>query len=136
MLYELLTLTHPFDGATLKLLVLKILRGMYPPPSQRYSKPLRDLVDSMLKKDAGRRPSINEILALPLLQSRIGRFLSEEVKESEFSHTARSPQKNPAPRIFFSLIARSAGRRTPRLRRACSEFAAREIAPGKACSRG
>lgn len=98
MLYELLTLTHPFDGATLKLLVLKILRGLYPPVSQRYSRPLRELVDAMLRKDSARRPSINEILALPFLHARVGKFLSTDVKESEFSHTVRFATTPPGVR--------------------------------------
>jgi NIMA (never in mitosis gene a)-related kinase len=36
ILYELVTLRHAFDAQTLKLLVLKIIRGNYPPVSSAY----------------------------------------------------------------------------------------------------
>jgi len=44
ILYEMCTLTHPFDGSSLKLLILKILRGIYPPVPVKYGKSLRDAV--------------------------------------------------------------------------------------------
>eukprot|EP00854_Cymbomonas_tetramitiformis_P022692 gene22692-27392_t len=49
VLYELCSLKRAFDGASLPALVLKILRGKYPPLPGHYSKELRDLVCSLLQ---------------------------------------------------------------------------------------
>jgi NIMA (never in mitosis gene a)-related kinase len=51
VLYELCTLRKAFDGASLPALVVKILRGRYPPVASRYSAELRRLVDSLLKQN-------------------------------------------------------------------------------------
>jgi serine/threonine protein kinase len=48
VLYELTTLNHAFDGGNMCALVLKILRGKYPPIDERYSAELRDMVANML----------------------------------------------------------------------------------------
>ena len=49
VLYELATLKRAFNGQSLPALVLKILRGKYPPLPSRYSSNLRTLVDCMLR---------------------------------------------------------------------------------------
>lgn len=77
ILYELCTLKHAFDAQSLKLLVLKIVRGNYPPVHKSYSADLRGLVDAMIQKDPRKRPSVNDILGMPLLQQRINGFLSQ-----------------------------------------------------------
>ncbi len=51
VLYELATLRRAFDGNSLPALVVKILRGKYPPVPTRYSSSLRGLIESMLKQD-------------------------------------------------------------------------------------
>ena len=43
--------------------MLKILRGSYPPISNRYSYDLRNLVSSLLRKNPRERPSLNSILS-------------------------------------------------------------------------
>jgi NIMA (never in mitosis gene a)-related kinase len=42
----------------MKGLVLKILRGTYPPIPSNYSNDLRNLISEMLIKDPAKRPSI------------------------------------------------------------------------------
>jgi NIMA (never in mitosis gene a)-related kinase len=54
VLYELTTLRHAFDGGNMCALVLKILRGKYPPIDGSYSVELRDLVSRMLQSDVRR----------------------------------------------------------------------------------
>ena len=46
----------------MKTLMLKILRGSYPPISNRYSYDLRNMVAALLRKNPRDRPSINSIL--------------------------------------------------------------------------
>ena len=41
----------------------------------------------MLKRDPRQRPTIHELLKVPVLERRIERFLSENVFMDEFSHT-------------------------------------------------
>mmetsp|Transcript_2489 Transcript_2489/g.3616 ORF Transcript_2489/g.3616 Transcript_2489/m.3616 type:complete len:246 (-) Transcript_2489:10-747(-) len=51
VLYELTTLKHAFDGKSLPALILKILRGKYPPIPDVYSDELSSLIDDMLQID-------------------------------------------------------------------------------------
>lgn len=89
------TLRHAFDADTLKLLVLKILRGIYPPLPNSFSKDLRDLVANMLQKDANRRPSINQILGLSWLHDRAQKCLPPDIVADEFSHTVLHGKPKP-----------------------------------------
>jgi hypothetical protein len=59
-------------------LVLKILRGKYPPLPSTYSKELHALVAAMLELSPDRRPSIRQILALPHIRARIKRVCPGE----------------------------------------------------------
>ena len=62
ILYELLTLRHAFDGSSLPALVLKIVKGTFPPPPERFSPALRRLVTAMLQRDPAQRPTAQEVL--------------------------------------------------------------------------
>lgn len=41
----------------------------------------------MLTKDPRRRPSINDILKMPIIERRISQFLNNDDFKDEFSHT-------------------------------------------------
>jgi serine/threonine protein kinase len=69
VLYEMATLKHPFDGDSLVILASKILKDQYPPLDAMYSAELRELVRTMLCKDAKQRPIIREILCNRFLQA-------------------------------------------------------------------
>ncbi|EGD74020.1 NEK/NEK1 protein kinase [Salpingoeca rosetta] len=62
LLYEMLTLNHPFNGKSLPALVLKIMNGRFPPISGQYSQGMHDLINSLLANDPSARPSAAEIL--------------------------------------------------------------------------
>ena len=87
ILYELTTLKKPFEGSSLNQLMIRILKGTYPPISSRYSENLSALITELLHRDSHKRPSINAILRKPFLQERIRKFLPEAQFHSEFSHT-------------------------------------------------
>lgn len=87
VLYELTNLRHPFEAGNMKNLVLKIIRGSYPPVPSKYSSNLRDLVSALLKRSPRERPTINQILKQPFLWPRIKKFLTENEYSDEFSHT-------------------------------------------------
>eukprot|EP00002_Diphylleia_rotans_P014842 TRINITY_DN2885_c0_g1_i2.p1 TRINITY_DN2885_c0_g1~~TRINITY_DN2885_c0_g1_i2.p1 ORF type:complete len:507 (+),score=75.85 TRINITY_DN2885_c0_g1_i2:50-1570(+) len=61
-LYELCTLKHPFDATNQGALILKILRGKYPPITG-YSLELKRFVDACLTRDSSSRPDVNQILS-------------------------------------------------------------------------
>jgi len=83
ILYELLTLRHAFDANCMKGLVLKILKGIYPPISATYSEDIRNLVADLLTKDPNKRPSIREILEKPFLKGRINDIIINTVAKYE-----------------------------------------------------
>ena len=87
LLYEMVTLRMPFDATSLPLLYVKIMRGNYSSVPTCYSKELRSLINSLLLVDYEKRPSINEILKLSIIKSRIKNFLNENQYDDEFSHT-------------------------------------------------
>lgn len=65
-LYELLTLDHPFKGASLSQLVKNVTTGQYVTPSafvqQTYSPYLLLLISKMLTVNQKARPSIDDVL--------------------------------------------------------------------------
>lgn len=80
MLYELCALKPPFDAPSIHLLSMKIVRGVYNPLPNTFSKEVRDLVKLMLDVRPESRPDVNKILSMPVIQRRIKNFLSESVK--------------------------------------------------------
>lgn len=68
----------------MKNLVLKIIRGSYPPVSVHYSQELRSLLAQLFKRNPRERPSVSAILDKPFLSCRIERFLTPQVELSIF----------------------------------------------------
>jgi NIMA (never in mitosis gene a)-related kinase len=73
VLYEILALRVPFEAKDMAALVEKILHSAAPklPASFERIEGLAPLYASMLDKVAGRRPMIQDILALPLIKSAL-----------------------------------------------------------------
>jgi serine/threonine protein kinase len=95
VLYEMLTLKHPFDGRSMQELVLKITRGNYKPVAARYSTEIRGLITVMMARSQSKRPSVNGILKKPFVQARIAEFLEQTILDDEFSHTViHGPRKH------------------------------------------
>lgn len=74
VLYELCTLKHPFEAQNQGALILKILRGKYPPISSSYSKPLHEMVDRLLLKDYRQRPAIMDILSTSIVVEKMKKY--------------------------------------------------------------
>ena len=105
MLYEIVTLNHAFDATSMKGLVMKILRGNYPPIAKTYSKDLSDLIATLLKKNPDERPTINQILQMPLLAKTVATVMEKyRVSEShadffkEIQDLLQAPSKSADPR--------------------------------------
>ncbi|XP_062419476.1 LOW QUALITY PROTEIN: serine/threonine-protein kinase Nek1 [Pungitius pungitius] len=86
VLYEMCTLKHAFEAGNMKNLVLKIIRGSYPPVSVHYSQELRALLAALFKRNPRERPSVSGVLDKPFLTCRIQRFLTPQVMAQEFRH--------------------------------------------------
>uniref|UniRef100_A0A4W6E4W1 non-specific serine/threonine protein kinase n=1 Tax=Lates calcarifer TaxID=8187 RepID=A0A4W6E4W1_LATCA len=101
VLYEMCTLKHAFEAGNMKNLVLKIIRGTYPPVSVHYSQDLRSLLALLFKRNPRERPSVSSILDKPFLSCRIERFLTPQLIAQEFRHNFLHKQpkvaKRPAP---------------------------------------
>uniref|UniRef100_A0A672Y2L8 non-specific serine/threonine protein kinase n=1 Tax=Sphaeramia orbicularis TaxID=375764 RepID=A0A672Y2L8_9TELE len=108
VLYEMCTLKHAFEAGNMKNLVLKIIRGSYPPVSVHYSQELRSLLAQLFKRNPRERPSVSSILDKPFLSCKIEKFLTPQIIAQEFRHTflhkqpkvggvQGPPAKRPAP---------------------------------------
>eukprot|EP00898_Chlorokybus_atmophyticus_P003518 jgi/Chlat1/4167/Chrsp27S04273 len=96
VLYEMTTLRHAFDGQSLPALVLKILRGRYPPIPAHYSSNLRTLIASMLKRQPEDRPSVNQVLALPYVRSFIQAY-TNHIRNHFLRQTLPPTNSTPPP---------------------------------------
>jgi serine/threonine protein kinase len=71
VLYELCSLKRAFEGQSLPALIMKILRGKFPPLSPNYSAPLHALVGACLSRRPSQRPSIAAILDMPFMRPHL-----------------------------------------------------------------
>eukprot|EP00057_Strongylocentrotus_purpuratus_P035187 XP_798058.1 PREDICTED: serine/threonine-protein kinase Nek2 [Strongylocentrotus purpuratus] len=62
ILYELVTLTRPFEGHAFPTLIMRILRGLYTPIPRTYGTVIEELVTVLLSVNPGLRPSAHAIL--------------------------------------------------------------------------
>ena len=85
LLYELLTFKMPFNAQSLPLFCIKISKCIYAPPSSEYSSVIRDLLKKCLTWKPEERPSIDEILNLPLIKNRINNKLNEVQYDQDLS---------------------------------------------------
>eukprot|EP01012_Entosiphon_sulcatum_P031746 TRINITY_DN40452_c0_g1_i1.p1 TRINITY_DN40452_c0_g1~~TRINITY_DN40452_c0_g1_i1.p1 ORF type:complete len:505 (+),score=106.77 TRINITY_DN40452_c0_g1_i1:64-1578(+) len=86
IVYELCTLQHAFEAKNMKMLMQKIVKGTYPPIPACYSQELGDVIRWMLTKDETKRPSITQLLELPMMQlalQTLVRNLSQKSSEEE-----------------------------------------------------
>jgi NIMA (never in mitosis gene a)-related kinase len=80
MLYEMTSLKHAFDAKNIKGLVLKILRGSYPPIPEVYSADLRGIIEDLLQRSPQQRPSAKKVLRKDILLRRAERFMAEGIQ--------------------------------------------------------
>lgn len=86
-MYEMCALAPPFNATSLHQLAQRIVAGRFDKLPSKYSAQLNALVGALLTKDPRRRPSINEVLKMPIIARRISNFLEDDLFKDEFSHT-------------------------------------------------
>ncbi len=77
--YEMATLEHAFTAGDISSLVLKVVRDQTPtlPSASVYSKPLIELINAMLDKNAENRPTAKQILQNPYIKQHISRLYNK-----------------------------------------------------------
>ena len=86
ILYEMMALKRPFTGLVLADIMRRIMLRQPSPPPSHYSKEMRDLVSKLLEKKPEHRPSINEILQLPLIRNKAVALLGKTLAKVELNH--------------------------------------------------
>jgi len=76
VLYELATLKRAFDAETMGALVMKIMRGDIGKIPDTCSEGLRLLILKLMERDPGKRPTVAEIMALPIMIGPILKVIS------------------------------------------------------------
>jgi NIMA (never in mitosis gene a)-related kinase len=89
VLYELMTGEHAFQGGTRDELFTQIKKGKTPEIPGDYSPQLKQLLAEMLDKIPSKRPTANDILAMPVLQGALDSL------ESEMRVADRPPARPP-----------------------------------------
>lgn len=87
VLYELLTLKHPFNASDMKGLMQRILKVQYDPIPTIYSVEMRNLIPKLLVKDPSRRIRLSEILELPIVNNRLIDWLSGDTLPKKYVDT-------------------------------------------------
>lgn len=81
VLYEAITLKHPFDARDLRTLFLKIMRGVYNPVPYRFSNKMRALVKKLLNTSPKLRPSVRDILQTKYVSKYIVKFVIPQMQQ-------------------------------------------------------
>ena len=87
VLYELCSLKRAFTGTNIKDIMASIIHIHSPRIPMIYSKELSNIASSMLQKDPTKRPTINQLLQIPLLKYKAIALLGPTQAEIELSHT-------------------------------------------------
>lgn len=108
VLYELLTLKHPFNASDMKGLMQRILKVQYDPIPTIYSAEIRNLIPKLLVKDPSRRIRLSEILELPIVNKRLIDWLSCDTLPKKYVDTLVAQNLLPE-----AVIAATKGSESP-----------------------
>eukprot|EP00762_Andalucia_godoyi_P001143 ANDGO_01927.mRNA.1 Putative serine/threonine-protein kinase A len=107
LLYELMTLRRPFEGNSIKDLAANVLRNQYKPVPTFYSKELSELVKKMLVLDPAARPTVNSILAIPVVAKRMSamceKFGWSKKESASVAVSKPGAAGNPKPRSTIKV---------------------------------
>ena len=98
VLYELCTLRRPFVGRNVSDIMRNIISKTPKKIPSHYSSDLQQLIDMMLEKTPENRPSINDILKLPLIRNKAVALLGKTLANAELNHGVfhgEKPGKTP-----------------------------------------
>jgi len=75
ILAETCLLTKAFNGSGISGIILKILRGQFPPLPEQYSPELKGLVARLLSPDPAARPYVSELFQMPYMRQHLERYM-------------------------------------------------------------
>merc|ERR1711871_1889756 len=78
VLYEMCALKVPFEGSSMRNLIMNIMHNNPRPLPSCYSSSLKNLVDKMLSKKSNLRPSINSVLSSSVVKQMISKCLDDK----------------------------------------------------------
>ena len=81
ILYEMMALKRLFTGLVLADIMRRIILRQPSPPQSHDSKEMRDIISRLLEKKPEFRPSINEILQLPLIRNKAEALLGKRLQK-------------------------------------------------------
>ena len=102
-IYQLMALKVPFEGGSVSMLALKIVKGKYEALPKTYSKELRELVAKMLKVNVNERISIKEVLESDVVKQRMNVVIKEVGYGKELKNEkddVKDKQSGVMPRII------------------------------------
>jgi NIMA (never in mitosis gene a)-related kinase len=70
LLYEMCALRPPFNGQNLHMLAMQIVSGHYSPLPDCFSPDVKNLIKIMLMVEDTLRPTINELIRIPIIAKR------------------------------------------------------------------
>ncbi|XP_073247991.1 serine/threonine-protein kinase Nek9-like [Porites lutea] len=118
VLYEMLTLRKVFDATNPLRLVSDIVKGQYEEIDSEYSSDMHSLVTILLSQNPDDRPTVAEVLAMPLLSS-LGREMQKKVWELNAS-TRRARHASGSTEVVPIITSKSSevfywggGKQTP-----------------------
>lgn len=76
LIYELAAQKRPFEASSITSLVRRILRGKMDPLPAIYSTSMHDLVAALLQQRPSSRPSVAQLLGLPMMRRHLDRMIA------------------------------------------------------------
>lgn len=94
VLYEMLALRHAFDAPNILTLILKIVQQDFAPVPPHYDTEVSSLLRMLLDKNPERRPSMEEIFAMPYIRHHMQGLVASggSLKVKVVNPVARRPQ--------------------------------------------
>nr|CAB3264287.1 serine/threonine-protein kinase Nek2 [Phallusia mammillata] len=110
LVYELCALVPPFTAPNQRLLAVKIKEGRFRRIPSKYSDELHNCISSMLRLTSTARPSLEDLLQLPLLRNIVAEY-SEHVTPAQPEAKPSTPPAEPQERVLQAIEGKLAERR-------------------------
>ena len=87
VLYEMCALVPPFRADDMQGLYKKVIKGKYPRIPEHFSQEMATVIKFMLQVSPSHRPTCDQILSLPIIESLIKKFFPEDVSTQSMPHS-------------------------------------------------
>lgn len=87
VLYEMCALVPPFRADDMQGLYKKVIKGKYPRIPEHFSQEMATVIKFMLQVSPSYRPTCDQILNLPIIESLIKKFFPDDQSGSTMPHS-------------------------------------------------